>query len=107
MSGAGVSALLPSNVRGQLAVEHSRLPAMTIQVASDDSGPPDATIPSSDEVLPPTRMSHSKEDAESTGPMPEPDQAASTPSQFPEGGLQAWLTVAGGYAHSLPAEYSA
>jgi hypothetical protein len=67
----------------------------------DVVGVPDATTrSSSEEGLHPTMISHSKEDIESTQPMSRPDLAV--PPQFPEGGLQAWLTVIGGYAHRFP-----
>jgi hypothetical protein len=78
---------------------------LVTRVTHDGLGLPDVTIrTSSEEGLQPTRMSLSKEDTESTRQMPGLDQAASP--QFPEGGLQAWLTVVGGYVPSLQADPS-
>jgi hypothetical protein len=42
----------------------------------------------------------SKEDMESAQPIPKLEETSQASPQFPEGGLQAWLTVVGGYVHS-------
>jgi hypothetical protein len=78
------------------------IPAPTRRVPHDAVGVIDAnTRSSSEEGLHPTTMSHSKEDIESKRPIPGTDRAVPTSPQFPEGGLQGWLTVIGGYAQFL------
>lgn len=62
----------------------------------DDVGLPNGATRSSSEEGLQLSMSHSKEDIESTRPIPGPGQTEPTTPQFPEGGLQAWLTVVGG-----------
>ena len=60
------------------------------------------------EVVLPDETVYTKQDMESTppGPTPEPGKTMATSPQFPEGGLQGWLTVVGGYAHSPRAKHS-
>lgn len=75
-------------------------PAKSVPHADVLSGPDANTRASSEEGLRPTMISDSKEDIESAQPLPAVDEPiASTLPQFPEGGLQAWLTVIGGYVH--------